>query len=546
MQVPEPPREESSNGKGYKPLFDIGEGGMGVATLALARGPEGFAKLVVLKRLHAHLLTDPDSVQMLLDEARVSARLSHQNVVQVYEAIVHRGAPTIVMEYLEGQPLTALLSASTRLPLDVHLVILAHALRGLDAAHDLLDYDGKPLNLVHRDMSPHNVFVGYDGQVKVLDFGIAKIMGSEGSTKTGILKGKLRYMSPEQVSGRDVDRRSDVFSMGIMLWEAISARRMWKDASDGEILRRLLNGSLPELNAQNVAPRLVEICTRALAIDPGQRYPTAGGFRRELQAYLDSQPGNVEDELTTFLEKQFRQKRDQTRALVAERIGRVSSAPPERTITAVQRRQGSGWLAPARGLARPWLLAGAATVLCMALATVAIIRFKATTARASETTPAVMLDTPLAPECEVGLKACDGQCVSTDRAEYGCGSASCAPCSPPNATPRCSRDQVCDIAVCYRGYDNCDGLRENGCEVLLRTDPNNCGACSDKCAELPHAQVGCGDSCQIWRCDPGFEDCNGVLADGCEAQIGGDSENCGACGVRCGVGRTCKQGRCAR
>lgn len=126
MRRPEPLQDEPATGKGYKPLFDIGQGGMGVATLALARGPEGFTKLVVLKRLHAHLLTDPTSVQMLLEEARLSARLSHQNVVQVYEAVVHRGAPTIVMEYLEGQPLSALLSAASRLPVNVHVAIPGH------------------------------------------------------------------------------------------------------------------------------------------------------------------------------------------------------------------------------------------------------------------------------------------------------------------------------------------------------------------------------------------------------------------------------------
>ncbi|HTV19085.1 MAG TPA: protein kinase, partial [Polyangiaceae bacterium] len=161
---------ESTEAEPYKPLFEIGRGGMGVVTLALARGPEQFAKLVVLKRLHEHLLSDTDSVQMLSDEARLSARLSHPNVVQVYEVTLHRGAPTIVMEYLEGLPLPELSEAATPLPLSLHLSVLVQVLRGLDAAHELVDYDGKLLHLVHRDMSPHNVFVGYDGVAKVLDF----------------------------------------------------------------------------------------------------------------------------------------------------------------------------------------------------------------------------------------------------------------------------------------------------------------------------------------------------------------------------------------
>jgi serine/threonine protein kinase len=209
----------------YKPLFEIGRGGMGVVTLALARGPERFAKLVVLKRLHEHLLTDPASVQMLLDEARISARLAHPNVVQVHEATLHRGAPTIVMEYLEGLALPELMGQEAPLPLPLHLAVLIQVLRGLDAAHELVDYDGKPLQLVHRDMSPHNVFVGYDGVVKVLDFGIAKVIGSdEGATRTGVLKGKLRYMSPEQIAGGELDRRCDLFSVGVMLGQAAIGR----------------------------------------------------------------------------------------------------------------------------------------------------------------------------------------------------------------------------------------------------------------------------------------------------------------------------------
>jgi eukaryotic-like serine/threonine-protein kinase len=143
---------EQGESEPYKPLLEIGRGGMGVVTLALSRGPEGFEKLVVLKRLHEHLMTDPESVRMLLEEARISARLAHPNVVQVYEATMHRGAPTIVMEYLDGLPLPVLVEAATPLPTTLHLSVLLQVLRGLEAAHELVHYDGKPLHLVHRDI----------------------------------------------------------------------------------------------------------------------------------------------------------------------------------------------------------------------------------------------------------------------------------------------------------------------------------------------------------------------------------------------------------
>jgi hypothetical protein len=146
--------------------------------------------------------------------------------------------------------------------------------------------------------------------------------------------------------------------------------------------------------------------------------------------------------------------------------------------------------------------------------------------------------------CDPGSKLCDGRCVSSARPEHGCGPSSCAPCSTANATPRCGRDGACGIAVCYRGYDDCDGAAENGCEVFLRTDAAHCGACSAACPALAHAQVGCGDTCRIWRCDRDHEDCNGVTNDGCEVDVRDDRQHCGACGQRCSGTRRCRGGKC--
>jgi serine/threonine protein kinase len=536
----EPPSVEP-----YKPLFEIGRGGMGVVTLALARGPEQFAKLVVLKRLHDHLLTDPASVQMLLDEARISARLAHPNIVQVYEATLHRRAPTIVMEYLEGLPLPELVRPETRLPLPLHLAVLIQVLRGLDAAHELVDYDGTPRELVHRDMSPHNVFVGYDGVVKVLDFGIAKVVGSdEGATRTGVLRGKLRYMAPEQVAGGELDRRCDLFSVGVMLWEAITGRRLWGDAVDGHVVRGLVSGQIPALPSGQVDPRLERVCQRALAADPEQRHATAVEFRQELQACLDAASGQLIDEgLSRFLLQHFAARRDEMRARIAERIERTTSRPPPPSsgtgahALGRERRTIDRWLAgPTRRLA-----AGVVSALAL-LSTLAAVQRHWALSSTPAADAAAVVGSAGAARCDPGAKSCDGLCVSSERPEHGCGAPGCAPCRLANATPRCGRDGACSIAVCYRGYDDCDGNPDNGCETLLRTDVEHCGSCSAACSPLPHARVGCGDGCRIWRCDVGYEDCNGSTADGCEAVLGSDTDHCGACGNRCPA--RCQEGRC--
>ena len=151
---------------------------------------------------------------------------------------------------------------------------------------------------------------------------------------------------------------------------------------------------------------------------------------------------------------------------------------------------------------------------------------------------------PAPPACAPGFKPCDGQCVSTDRPDVGCGRDDCSPCDVPNATPRCNGRHACDIAVCYSGYDNCDGDLRNGCEAEVLLDPGNCGACGRKCAALPHARVACGATCTIWRCDDGFHDCNGLASDGCEVRTTDDAKNCGHCGAACARGLHCRSGRC--
>ncbi|HEY4157128.1 MAG TPA: serine/threonine-protein kinase [Polyangiaceae bacterium] len=270
----------------YRTLFELGQGGTSNVYLAVAVGPAGFNKLVVLKELRSAYAQDPEFRAMFENEARLSARLNHPNIVQVNEVAEHEGSPTIVMEYLEGQTLEAIISNCPEpLSWPMHLRIIADVLRGLHHCHELCDYQAKPLNVVHRDVSPHNVMITYDGVVKVLDFGIAKLSGSLIETETGVIKGKLRYMPPEQIRGGAIDRRADVYAAGVMLWEAATGLRMWKGLSDATIRDRVLAGEIPTPSSlRNGVPEGLEaLVMKALAPTPEQRFSTA----LELETRID-------------------------------------------------------------------------------------------------------------------------------------------------------------------------------------------------------------------------------------------------------------------
>ena len=541
----------------YQTLMELGRGGMGVVHLAMSRGPQGFIKLVVLKMMRRQLVGDEESHRMFLEEARISARLAHPNIVQVYEVIEFDETPTIVMEYLEGQPLYAILNPGP-LPLPIHLHILTKVLDGLHAAHELHDYDETPLRLIHRDVSPHNVFVLFDGQVKVLDFGIAKAAGSEVETRTGELKGKIKYMPPEQFLRDKQDHRVDIFAVGVMLWEALAGRRMWGEMTEAEIVRRLLDRNIADLPADaGVPPELAAICTRALAPDPKDRYQSAQELQRDLEAYLARQPDRcTPEEVGRYLREHFGEQREATKKLIDAHIKaaeRIAAAAAERGDEAATRILGpSGHAATASSTLRtrrPRLLFAAAAAVLVGAIAVGIAVFgrddrqgpgrlaaPAAGTGASEADPAVT--------CGHGFKLCTGQCVSVDRPDFGCGGDTCQSCRIVNATARCNQRHECDIAVCYQDFDDCDGDNANGCETNVRIDPEHCGGCSHKCPELAHAIRGCGDVCTIWRCETGFRDCNGVVGDGCEVNAMTDPRNCGHCGVSCKAGQKCRHGEC--
>ncbi|MDC0745775.1 serine/threonine protein kinase [Polyangium mundeleinium] len=320
---------DSSIGK-YRFIASLGHGGMADVYLAVVPGPAGFNKLQVVKRLRRDYVEDPDHVEMFLDEARLAARLSHPNVVQTYEVSESDGEYFMAMEYLEGQPFNRIISRAKKDPPPPGLLfrIVADALAGLHYAHELTDYDGTPLHIVHRDASPHNVLVTYDGHTKILDFGIAKSEVRSGETRTGIVKGKVAYMAPEQARCKPLDRRADVFVLGIVLWEIATGRKLWDKASDIEVLHRLATGEYPRVHDVNPnAPEEIDrICAKAMARDPAERYATAAEMRADILAYLDqARLRTSSEDVGRYVTTAFGDKRADIRKVIDQQISKLKA-----------------------------------------------------------------------------------------------------------------------------------------------------------------------------------------------------------------------------
>jgi serine/threonine-protein kinase len=303
----------------HRLIAGLGKGGMANVYLALSKKQFGFSKLVVLKLMRDDL-GSPDFMQMFMHEARLAARLNHPNVVQTYEVGLLDGSPFISMEYLEGQPLSRVLQQLGRehVPLEVQLRVLCDALEGLHYAHELTEYDGTPLNIVHRDVSPQNTFVTYSGQTKIVDFGSAKSSGSE-RTASGILKGKTGYMAPEQASNY-ADRRSDVFAIGVMLWEAIARRRLATAGEEVAALARRIAGFEDPIRrvAPNTPPELADIVDRALAPNPAHRFQSAREMRDALESWLTRTRPCDTRQVAALLEHAFAGERTRIRHLIEQ------------------------------------------------------------------------------------------------------------------------------------------------------------------------------------------------------------------------------------
>jgi serine/threonine-protein kinase len=326
------PRGAEANVLGkYRLIAELGHGGMAEVYLAVAQGPAGFNKLVVIKQIRPQLATDPEFLSMFLDEARLAARLSHPNVVQTNEVGQDADRYFIAMEYLEGQPLNRILHRIGRdggLTLAMHLRIIVDMLTGLHHAHELTDFDGTPLNVVHRDVTPHNVFVTYDGQIKVVDFGIAKAMNSSAETRLGVVKGKVAYMAPEQARGERVDRRADIFSAGVMLWEAATGRRLWKGIPDLTVLHRLINGDIPSPCSidPEVSEDLEKIVMKALALKREDRYATAVDLATAIEDLLERMGDkNSLREVGKLVARHFEDNRTKIKQIVEQQLRAAKS-----------------------------------------------------------------------------------------------------------------------------------------------------------------------------------------------------------------------------
>jgi serine/threonine-protein kinase len=304
-------------------LATIGKGGMASVILARQRGPAGFEKTVVIKVIHPHMASDRAAINMLLDEARVAAQIDHPNVVHTYELGEAHGTFYIVMEYLAGESFARVLkkaAAKVPPPLAPALAgrIVADAAAGLSAAHDLIGVDGRPLEIVHRDVSPGNIVVLYNGAVKVVDFGIAKAQGRVTSTQDGELKGKYGYMSPEQIRNEVMDRRSDVFSLGVVLWESLALRRLFQADNVAATLMQILTSQrVPPSTFQPEVPReLDQIALQALAPDPRDRFQTMAEMQKAIEdAIWQTRCGA--QEVQTQMQWWFSDRIEQRRGLLA-------------------------------------------------------------------------------------------------------------------------------------------------------------------------------------------------------------------------------------
>jgi serine/threonine-protein kinase len=318
----------------YVLLDRLAVGGMAEIFLARQEGMEGFEKTVVIKRIRPHLSKQKSFVDMFLDEARLAAQLTHPNIVQIHELGQVGDSYFIAMEYVFGRDMARIIPKAERMgiafPHVYALKIASEVCEGLYYAHQRTDAWGNPLHIVHRDVTPENVFVSFDGAVKILDFGIAKARGQTGQTTVGEIKGKASYMSPEQALGMPLDCRSDIFSLGVVLYEWLTGFRLFTGDSEVAVLRSVSEGKIygPSYFKPDIPPAVEEVVMRALEKDREKRYPTAWDMQRDLDRVLgesEFRPSSIH--LANFLKQLFSDELEAERARLTRAAETLDGEP---------------------------------------------------------------------------------------------------------------------------------------------------------------------------------------------------------------------------
>jgi serine/threonine protein kinase len=309
----------------YKILKKIATGGMAEVFLAKRVGMKGFEKLLAIKRIHPQFSENEEFIAMFIDEAKLAAKLNHRNIVQIYDFGSQQGSYYIAMEYIFGKDLRSILKKSKergeRFPLAQCAYIITEAAKGLEYAHTLKDHFGKPLQIIHRDISPQNILISYEGEIMLADFGIAKAASKSTETRAGVLKGKILYMSPEQAWGKPIDRRTDLYSLGVVLYEMVTQRKIFDTDSEFSMLEKVRNAvvEFPPNVFENIPNNFLQVVQKALDKNPDHRYQSAHDMRVDLENYLlTTQERLSEKGISNYLKHLFREEIEEERKILTE------------------------------------------------------------------------------------------------------------------------------------------------------------------------------------------------------------------------------------
>ena len=434
----------------YTLLDRIAVGGMAEVWRARRRGVEGFQKTVAIKKILSHLTGSADFVTMFIDEAKLAAQLSHNNIIQIYDLGKVGTDFFIAMEYVEGKDLRSILSAaqasSQPIAPSLGLYIISAVARALDYAHRKRDFDNRALGLVHRDVSPQNVLISYEGEIKLCDFGIVKAVAKASTTQMGALKGKLQYMSPEQAWGKSVDARSDIFSLGSVFYELLTGVKLFSGESEIGVLDavRACQIRSPREILPDLPEEVERIVLKALAKTPEKRYQTAGDMEQELQTALENlKPTPSQSDLATFLRDLFADHGPEAQQEDGTGTGSGPATAVDPTPSAAPATE-SGNLPPQDSEARgggglKWLIAALVAITVLIGVAVMVNRSRTpaeSPAQAGDATPEVGTVPPSPPATTpvAGTPAAEGSVAATPAATPTAGALEQNPATPTSSS----------------------------------------------------------------------------------------------------------------